>query len=85
MAKSGREPIHNRYSDVVDSAYRLQCHSCMSPYLEDQFLYISHLYRKPLTFTDKCDHGSFDERYVRAKNCTDACVVLRMNDKVGGS
>lgn len=78
-------------------AYRMQCHSCMSPYLEDQFVYISHLYRKPLSFTgyfnrllyitidlEKCDRQSFDWRHVKLKNCTDLCVTLRMNDKVGG-
>jgi hypothetical protein len=37
-----------------------------------------------MSFTDKCDHGQFDWRYVRSKNCTDACVTLRMNDRVGG-
>jgi len=54
----------------------------MSPYLEDQFQYISHLYRRPLAFTEKCDHNNFDYKYMRAKNCTDACVTLRMNDRV---
>lgn len=56
----------------------------MSAYLEDQFMYISHLYRRPLTFSKKCDYGNFDERYLRIKNCTDPCIVLQMNDKVGG-
>ncbi|KAI6213917.1 hypothetical protein M3Y94_00208100 [Aphelenchoides besseyi] len=66
------------------NAYRLQCFSCMSPYLEDQFVYISHLYRKPLSFTDRCDRQNFDWHQVQAKNCSDLCVTLRMNDKVGG-
>ncbi|KAI3422438.1 hypothetical protein GPALN_012947 [Globodera pallida] len=65
-------------------AYRLHCHSCMSPYLEDQFQFISHLYRRPLAFSEKCDHGQFDWRYIATKNCSDACVTLRMNDRVGG-
>ncbi|CAD5225837.1 unnamed protein product [Bursaphelenchus okinawaensis] len=62
----------------------MQCHSCMSPYLEDQFVYISHLYRRPMSFTEKCDRTNFDYREVKMKNCTDLCVTLRMNDKVGG-
>ncbi|KAK0410238.1 hypothetical protein QR680_005019 [Steinernema hermaphroditum] len=65
-------------------SFRMQCHSCMSPYLEDQFMYISHLYRKPLAFSEKCDHNNFDDRYVRTKNCSDLCITLRMNDRVGG-
>jgi len=56
----------------------------MSPYLEDQFMYISHLYRRPLAFTEKCDFNNFDGKYMRTKNCTDLCVSVRMNDKVGG-
>nr|CAD2204244.1 unnamed protein product [Meloidogyne enterolobii] len=72
-------------SDIAHPwAYRLHCHSCMSPYLEDQFQFISHLYRRPLGFTEKCDHGHFDSQYVHSKNCTDACITLRMNDRVGG-
>uniref|UniRef100_A0A0N5A6F9 UPAR/Ly6 domain-containing protein n=1 Tax=Parastrongyloides trichosuri TaxID=131310 RepID=A0A0N5A6F9_PARTI len=62
----------------------MQCYSCMSPYLEDQFLYISHLYRKPLQFTERCDDSRFDGGGLRTKNCSDMCVTLRMNDKVGG-
>ncbi|KAI6219031.1 Ly-6-related family-containing protein [Aphelenchoides fujianensis] len=65
-------------------AYRMQCYSCMSPYLEDQFVFISHLYRKPLSFTDKCDRNNFDWQALQPKNCSDLCVTLRMNDKVGG-
>ncbi|TKR61137.1 hypothetical protein L596_028290 [Steinernema carpocapsae] len=71
-------------SDISNPAFRMQCHSCMSPYLEDQFMYISHLYKKPLAFTEKCDHNNFDDRYVRTKNCSDLCITLRMNDRVGG-
>ncbi|KAL7073133.1 hypothetical protein ACQ4LE_007388 [Meloidogyne hapla] len=79
--------IQNYYksrSPFYGDAYRLHCHSCMSPYLEDQFQFISHLYRRPLGFTEKCDHGHFDSEYVHSKNCTDACITLRMNDRVGG-
>ncbi|KAF7638363.1 hypothetical protein Mgra_00002045 [Meloidogyne graminicola] len=65
-------------------AYRLHCYSCMSPYLEDQFQFISHLYRRPLGFNEKCDHGQFNSEYINSKNCTDACITLRINDKVGG-
>ncbi|KAH7730725.1 Collagen alpha-4(VI) chain, partial [Aphelenchoides avenae] len=54
------------------------------PQLHERFVYISHLYRKPLAFTEKCDQNNFDWRYMRTKNCTDLCVTLRMNDKVGG-
>uniref|UniRef100_A0AC34QWX5 Uncharacterized protein n=1 Tax=Panagrolaimus sp. JU765 TaxID=591449 RepID=A0AC34QWX5_9BILA len=68
----------------LEPAYRMQCHSCMSPYLEDQFMYINHLYRRPLAFTEKCDFNNFDGKYMRTKNCTDLCVSIRMNDKVGG-
>ncbi|KAI6233637.1 hypothetical protein M3Y99_00900300 [Aphelenchoides fujianensis] len=71
-------------SPPFDTAYRMQCYSCMSPYLEDQFVFISHLYRKPLSFTDKCDRNNFDWQAVQPKNCSDLCVTLRMNDKVGG-
>ncbi|KAI6236650.1 hypothetical protein M3Y95_00180100 [Aphelenchoides besseyi] len=74
----------NDPSPPFENAYRLQCFSCMSPYLEDQFVYISHLYRKPLSFTDRCDRQNFDWHQVQAKNCSDLCVTLRMNDKVGG-
>ncbi|KHN81737.1 hypothetical protein Tcan_00710, partial [Toxocara canis] len=38
-------------------ASRLSCYSCMSPYLEHQYMYISHLYRRPLGFTEKCDQA----------------------------
>uniref|UniRef100_A0A914CN04 Uncharacterized protein n=1 Tax=Acrobeloides nanus TaxID=290746 RepID=A0A914CN04_9BILA len=69
---------------VQDQVYHMQCHSCMSPYLEDQFIFISHLYRRPLAFTEKCDQNNFDGNYMRTKNCSDLCVTLRMNDKVGG-
>lgn len=62
----------------------MQCHSCMSPYLANQFQYIQHLYRRPLSFSEKCDQHNFDPQYLRTKNCTDACITLRMNDKVGG-
>uniref|UniRef100_A0A0N5BDZ9 Caenorhabditis elegans ly-6-related family-containing protein n=1 Tax=Strongyloides papillosus TaxID=174720 RepID=A0A0N5BDZ9_STREA len=62
----------------------MQCYSCMSPYLEDQFLYISHLYRKPLQFTERCDEARFNGDGIKVKNCSDMCVTLRMNDKVGG-
>uniref|UniRef100_A0A7E4VQ52 Protein sleepless n=1 Tax=Panagrellus redivivus TaxID=6233 RepID=A0A7E4VQ52_PANRE len=68
----------------LEPAYRMQCHSCMSPYLEEHFTYISHLYRKPLAFTEKCDFDNFDGKYMRTKNCTDLCVSLKMYDKVGG-
>uniref|UniRef100_A0A915BEF0 Uncharacterized protein n=2 Tax=Ascarididae TaxID=6250 RepID=A0A915BEF0_PARUN len=42
-------------AQVDESASRLSCYSCMSPYLEHQYMYISHLYRRPLAFTEKCD------------------------------
>ncbi|KAI1719818.1 ly-6-related protein [Ditylenchus destructor] len=70
----------------IQQAYRPQiaCHSCMSGYLENQFVFITSLYKKPLAFTEKCDENNFDSQYLRTKNCTDACVTLMMNDKVGG-
>ncbi|CEF69201.1 Caenorhabditis elegans ly-6-related family-containing protein [Strongyloides ratti] len=70
---------HYRYP-----TFRMQCYSCMSPYLEDQFLYISHLYRKPLQFSERCDEARFYGDGMKVKNCSDMCVTLRMNDKVGG-
>ncbi|KAL3082829.1 hypothetical protein niasHS_010631 [Heterodera schachtii] len=76
--------VHDPPPHAAEQAYRLHCHSCMSPYLEDQFQFISHLYRRPLVFSEKCDHGQFDWRYIATKNCSDACVTLRMNDRVGG-
>ncbi|VDM56352.1 unnamed protein product [Angiostrongylus costaricensis] len=63
---------------------RLPCYSCMSPYLEDHYPYISHLYRKPLSFDSHCDRNNLDRRYLFVKNCSDMCVTLRINDIVGG-
>ncbi|KAE9415974.1 hypothetical protein Angca_001569, partial [Angiostrongylus cantonensis] len=40
-------------------ALRLPCYSCMSPYLEDHYPYISHLYRKPLSFDSHCDRNKY--------------------------
>ncbi|OZC07205.1 hypothetical protein X798_05783 [Onchocerca flexuosa] len=42
------------------AASRILCYSCMSPYLEHQYMYISHLYRRPMSFTSKCDQSSFN-------------------------
>ncbi|MCP9264499.1 BMA-ODR-2 [Dirofilaria immitis] len=56
----------------------------MSPYLEHQYMYISHLYRRPMSFTPKCDQSSFDSRFLNWKNCSDLCVILKMNDRLGG-
>ncbi|EYC16242.1 hypothetical protein Y032_0034g2880 [Ancylostoma ceylanicum] len=66
------------------SALRLPCYSCMSPYLEDHYPYISHLYRKPLSFDPHCDRNNLDRSYLFVKNCSDMCVTLRINDVVGG-
>ncbi|PIC27874.1 hypothetical protein B9Z55_019990 [Caenorhabditis nigoni] len=66
-------------------ALRLPCYSCMSPYLEDHYPYISHLYRKPLAFDVHCDKHSLDTSYLYSKNCSDMCVTLRINDVVGGN
>uniref|UniRef100_A0A183G7V6 C-CAP/cofactor C-like domain-containing protein n=1 Tax=Heligmosomoides polygyrus TaxID=6339 RepID=A0A183G7V6_HELPZ len=66
------------------SALRLPCYSCMSPYLEDHYPYISHLYRKPLSFDVHCDRNTLDRSYLFVKNCSDMCVTLRINDVVGG-
>lgn len=63
---------------------RLPCYSCMSPYLEDHYPYISHLYRKPLSFDTHCDKHSLETSYLYSKNCSDMCVTLRINDVVGG-
>uniref|UniRef100_A0A7I4Z0H1 Protein quiver n=1 Tax=Haemonchus contortus TaxID=6289 RepID=A0A7I4Z0H1_HAECO len=63
---------------------RLPCYSCMSPYLEDHYPYISHLYRKPLSFDPHCDRNNLDRSYLFVKNCSDMCVTLRINDVVGG-
>ncbi|CAI4224663.1 unnamed protein product [Auanema sp. JU1783] len=65
-------------------ALRLPCYSCMSPYLEDHYQYISNLYRKPLSFDVHCDRHSLDRNYLYIKNCSDMCVTLRINDVVGG-
>ncbi|EPB78005.1 hypothetical protein ANCCEY_02919 [Ancylostoma ceylanicum] len=65
------------------SALRLPCYSCMSPYLEDHYPYISHLYRKPLSFDPHCDRNNLDRSYLFVKNCSDMCVTLRINDVVG--
>ncbi|EYC16243.1 hypothetical protein Y032_0034g2880 [Ancylostoma ceylanicum] len=67
-----------------DTALRLPCYSCMSPYLEDHYPYISHLYRKPLSFDPHCDRNNLDRSYLFVKNCSDMCVTLRINDVVGG-
>ncbi|CCD83391.1 Protein sleepless [Caenorhabditis elegans] len=67
-----------------NSALRLPCYSCMSPYLEDHYPYISHLYRKPLSFDTHCDKHSLETSYLYSKNCSDMCVTLRINDVVGG-
>lgn len=67
-----------------DAALRLPCYSCMSPYLEDHYPYISHLYRKPLSFDVHCDRNTLDRSYLFVKNCSDMCVTLRINDVVGG-
>ncbi|WKY09633.1 hypothetical protein Q1695_002188 [Nippostrongylus brasiliensis] len=66
------------------SALRLPCYSCMSPYLEDHYPYLSHLYRKPLSFDAHCDRSNLDRSYLFVKNCSDMCVTLRINDIVGG-
>ncbi|VDN92953.1 unnamed protein product [Brugia pahangi] len=42
-----------------DTASRILCYSCMSPYLEHQYMYISHLYRRPMSFTPKCDQSRY--------------------------
>ncbi|CAI5452632.1 unnamed protein product [Caenorhabditis angaria] len=76
------DPAATDSADI--SALRLPCYSCMSPYLEDHYPYISHLYRKPLSFDTHCDKHSLDQSYLYSKNCSDMCVTLRINDVVGG-
>ncbi|CAD6196108.1 unnamed protein product [Caenorhabditis auriculariae] len=66
------------------TALRLPCYSCMSPYLEDHYGYISHLYRKPMSFDVHCDKHSLDRNYLYMKNCSDMCITLRIHDVVGG-
>ncbi|KJH53752.1 hypothetical protein DICVIV_00181 [Dictyocaulus viviparus] len=74
--------IVKREKNVVETL-RLPCYSCMSPYLEDHYPYISHLYRKPLSFDSHCDKNNLDRSYLFVKNCSDMCVTLRINDVVG--
>uniref|UniRef100_A0AC35TQH5 Protein sleepless n=1 Tax=Rhabditophanes sp. KR3021 TaxID=114890 RepID=A0AC35TQH5_9BILA len=76
--------VHDPAPVNLEPAFRVQCYSCMSPYLEDQFRYISHLYRKPLEFSERCDEQHFDGADMKMTNCSDMCVTVRMNDKVGG-
>ncbi|VDN56056.1 unnamed protein product [Dracunculus medinensis] len=73
--------LANVYDPAIndDTASRIPCYSCMSPYLEHQYLYVSHLYRRPSGFTD-----NFDARSVKWKNCSDMCITMRINDRVGG-
>lgn len=56
----------------------------MSQYLEEQYSYIAYLYSKPVVFTDRCDEKLFDHRYLGLHNCTDMCITLRIEDRVGG-
>ncbi|PAV91433.1 hypothetical protein WR25_24570 [Diploscapter pachys] len=56
----------------------------MSPYLEDHYSNLAHLYRRPLSFTHHCDRHTLDRSYLFTKNCSDMCVTLKMNDVVGG-
>ncbi|KAM3716631.1 Maestro heat-like repeat-containing protein family member 2A [Dirofilaria immitis] len=74
---------HPQYRQLFSTS-RILCYSCMSPYLEHQYMYISHLYRRPMSFTPKCDQSSFDSRFLNWKNCSDLCVILKMNDRLGG-
>lgn len=90
--RDGSQRSFKTYSDryepdvsaIRTNSYSVSCYSCMSSYFQAQWEFIAHMYASPAGFTDSCNFESLDVTRLQVKNCTDMCIWLRMEDRIGG-
>lgn len=53
------------------------CYSCMSLSYQNTWGVLRHVYRRPHSFTDKCNDPFLGKAAVGTINCSNICVVLK--------
>uniref|UniRef100_A0A915JUM9 Uncharacterized protein n=1 Tax=Romanomermis culicivorax TaxID=13658 RepID=A0A915JUM9_ROMCU len=58
----------------------VQCFSCMSKSLQDDFQYLSRIYLPQQTFDDRCNEPFMDKN-MPVVNCSNICVTLKESEQ----
>ncbi|KAE9556692.1 hypothetical protein FO519_000098 [Halicephalobus sp. NKZ332] len=66
---------------VADTA---RCYSCMSKFYEAVWPALSHVYKRPRNFTDRCNEETFDPKSVPVTHCSTICVQMWEEPTVAG-
>ncbi|CAD5224094.1 unnamed protein product [Bursaphelenchus okinawaensis] len=61
-----------------------RCYSCMSKFYEAVWPALSHVYKKPMNFTDSCNEEKIDKSKVPYTPCPTICVAMSEEATVGG-
>ncbi|KAI6199567.1 Ly-6-related family-containing protein [Aphelenchoides besseyi] len=70
--------------DDIPPSDTVKCFSCMSKFYEFVWPALSHVYKKPMNFTDNCNDENIDQRLVPVTNCPTICVAMSEESTVGG-
>ncbi|KAI6186379.1 Ly-6-related family-containing protein [Aphelenchoides besseyi] len=62
--------------DDIPPSDTVKCFSCMSKFYEFVWPALSHVYKKPMNFTDNCNDENIDQRLVPVTNCPTICVAM---------
>lgn len=54
----------------------VQCYSCMSKDLQNDFQYLSRIYLPQSSFDDRCNEP-FSSKGIPVVNCSNICVTLK--------
>ncbi|CAD5231961.1 unnamed protein product [Bursaphelenchus xylophilus] len=61
-----------------------RCYSCMSKFYEAVWPALSHVYKRPMNFTDSCNDEKIDKTKVPYTPCPTICVAMSEEATVAG-